>query len=186
MGTLRTGVISLAAAGAAVAIAAPATAQTVHARLHGYQEVPAVSSPGKGEFRARIDKDGSSIFWELSYEDLQGDAFMAHIHVGQHGVNGGVSVWLCGTPSLGAAIPAGVAVAECPIKAGTLNGTILPAGVIGPTGQLVGAGQFDELVAAIRAGVTYVNVHTTAASGGVPGGEIRGQIGGRGSAGGQH
>jgi hypothetical protein len=186
MRSLRTGVVFLAAACAAVAIAAPVAAQTVHARLHGYQEVPAVSSPGQGEFRARIDKGGSSIFWELGYEDLQGDAFMAHIHVGQHGVVGGVSVWLCGTPPLGATIPAGVSVAECPRKAGTLNGTIPPAGVIGPAGQLVGAGQFDELVAAIRAGVTYVNVHTTVASGGVPGGEIRGQIGGRGNAGGQH
>jgi hypothetical protein len=34
-------------------------------------------------------------------------------------------------------------------------------------------GEFDELVDAIRAGVTYVNVHTTK----FPGGEIRGQIG---------
>jgi hypothetical protein len=167
-------------------MAAPVAGQTVHARLHGYQEVPAVSSPGKGEFTAKINQDAGSIFYELSYENLQGQAFMSHIHVGQHGANGGVSVWLCGTPSLGATIPAGVSVPECPITTGTISGTLMPGSVIGPGGQLVAAGQFDELIAAIRAGVTYVNVHTTAASGGVPGGEIRGQIGGKGQAGGQH
>ncbi len=46
--------------------------------------------------------------------------------------------------------------------------------VIGPGGQLIGAGEFDELVAAIRAGVAYVNVHTSV----VGSGEIRGQING--------
>jgi hypothetical protein len=41
-----------------------------------------------------------------------------------------------------------------------------------PTGQRLSAGGFDELVAAIRPGVTYVNVHSTL----WPAGEIRGQI----------
>jgi hypothetical protein len=36
-------------------------------------------------------------------------------------------------------------------------------------------GEWEELLRAIRAGVTYVNVHTT----GRPGGEIRSQIEGR-------
>jgi CHRD domain len=173
-------------AAALAAAAAPAAAQTVHARMQGYQEVPAVSSPGKGEFTAKINQNAGSIFYELSYENLQGQAFMAHIHVGQHSVNGGISVWLCGTPALGASIPAGISVPECPVTTGTVNGTLTAASVVGPGGQLVGTGQFDELIAAIREGVTYVNVHTTAASGGVPGGEIRGQIGGKGQAGGQH
>ena len=44
--------------------------------------------------------------------------------------------------------------------------------MIGPAGQGVEAGSFAELVRAIRAGYTYVNVHTTR----WPGGEIRGQI----------
>lgn len=171
--------LGLSIVAATSALAVPAAAQTVHARLHGYQEVPSVSSPGRGEFKAKINEDAGSIFFELSYENLQGQAFMSHIHVGQHGVNGGISVWLCGTPSLGATIPAGITVPECPLTTGNINGTITPASVIGPTGQLVAAGQFDELIDAIRSGVTYVNVHTTAASGGVPGGEIRGQIGGR-------
>ena len=46
----------------------------------------------------------------------------------------------------------------------------------------MGPGEFGELVRAMRAGATYVNVHTNLS----PGGEIRGQIGGKGNAGGQH
>jgi hypothetical protein len=34
------------------------------------------------------------------------------------------------------------------------------------------AGEFDEVIAAMRAGVTYANVHTAQ----FPGGEVRGQI----------
>ena len=44
--------------------------------------------------------------------------------------------------------------------------------MIGPAAQLVAAGELAELVRAIKAGVTYANVHTTA----VASGEIRGQI----------
>jgi hypothetical protein len=44
--------------------------------------------------------------------------------------------------------------------------------VIGPAGQGIAAGEFAELLAAMRAGVTYVNVHSTL----YPGGEIRAQI----------
>jgi hypothetical protein len=38
----------------------------------------------------------------------------------------------------------------------------------------ISAGEFDELLKAIRAGATYVNVHSTR----WPGGEIRSQING--------
>lgn len=53
-----------------------------------------------------------------------------------------------------------------------MTGTIVPANVIGPAGQGIAAGEFGELVEAIRQGATYANVHTVA----FPGGEIRGQI----------
>ena len=49
-----------------------------------------------------------------------------------------------------------------------------PANVIGPAGQGITAGQFDELVAAMRADSTYVNVHSSL----YPGGEIRAQLDG--------
>jgi CHRD domain len=53
-----------------------------------------------------------------------------------------------------------------------VSGTIVAANVIGPSDQGIAAGEIAELIAAIRAGRAYVNVHTTA----FPGGELRGQI----------
>ena len=55
---------------------------------------------------------------------------------------------------------------------GTVTGTITPANVKVLASQGIEAGNFAEAVRAIRAGVTYANVHTTVR----PGGEIRGQI----------
>lgn len=155
--------------------AAPAYAETVHAKLEGFQEVPAVSSPGRGDFRAKIERDGSMIAYELNYEGLQGRPFMSHIHVGQHGVNGGISVWLCGNPEDGPPVPP-AGTPRCPVPGGSVSGVLTASSVVGPGGQLIAAGELAELIAAIRAGVTYVNVHTVASSGGVPSGEIRGQI----------
>lgn len=169
---------SLPVAGLALACglslaAGSALAQTVRTKLVGYQEVPAISSPGSGEFRARIDRDAGTIFYELEFGGLQGTVTQSHIHFGQHGVNGGISVWLCQSATNPAPAAVAASVPTCPATGGIVNGTLMSSSVIGPVGQLIAAGEFDELVAAIRAGVTYVNVHTTA----VPAGEIRGQLG---------
>lgn len=140
------------------------------ATLTGYEEVPSVSTAAGGEFRAQLSADGSTLSYELSYSNIE-NAFAAHIHLGQKGVNGGVSAFLCG----GGDKP------PCPPTGGTVTGTVDAADVIGPSGQGISAGEFDELLAAIRAGVTYVNVHTIMAGappgpGNLPGGEVRGQI----------
>jgi hypothetical protein len=161
-------------------LAAPAGAQTtLHAELSGSAEVPAVSTAGGGSFTARINENAGSIFWELSYDGLQADVTQAHIHFGQHTANGGITVWLCGS----ATNPGPAGTQTCPTRSGNVNGTIMAGNVTGPGGaQQLPAGGFDQLVRAMRAGLTYANVHTTVSGGG----EIRGQIGGQGSAGGQH
>jgi len=144
--------------------------------LTGYQEVPVVSTTGSGEFRARISNDGASIDYELSYANLEGAVQQSHIHIGQAGVNGGISVFLCTNLGNG---PAGTQ--QCPPPPATISGTITAADVspnIPSTAaartQGLNTGEMDELVAAIRAGATYVNVHSTT----WPGGEIRKQING--------
>jgi hypothetical protein len=157
-----------------LAVALPAAAETVHAKLTGYEEVPAVSSPGSGDFRARIDRRRQTIAYELSYEETQGSVFQAHIHFAQRGVNGAIVVWLCGQAP--ATPPANTPL--CPTPDGTVSGLISADSTLftGAAGQLLSAGEFNELVEAIREGATYVNVHTTAASGGVATGELRGQV----------
>ena len=133
-----------------------------------------MSSPGNGDFRAKIDKRRQTIAYELSYEGTQGTVFQAHIHFAQRGVNGAIVVWLCGQAP--ATPPANTPL--CPTPDGTVSGLISADStqITGAAGQLLSAGEFDELVDAIREGVTYVNVHTTTASGGVATGELRGQV----------
>jgi hypothetical protein len=136
------------------------------ATLTGYEETPStLSSPGRGEFRATINDEKQEINYTLTFSGLTA-VQAAHIHLGQRATTGGVSAFLCG----------GGGQATCPTSAGTVTGTITPAQVIGPTTQGITAGQWDELVAAMRAGFTYANVHTTEFATG----EIRGQISTRG------
>jgi hypothetical protein len=157
---------------AAAATAVPAAAQSIGTRLGGYEEVPVISSTGSGRFKAKIDRKAGMIFYELDYNNLSSNILQAHIHFGQTGVNGGISVFICTNLGNG---PAGTP--ACPgTTSGEVNGTWMASSVVGPAGQGIAATEFDELVDAIRAGVTYVNVHTSV----FPSGEIRGQIDGKG------
>ncbi|GFJ85630.1 hypothetical protein Phou_098100 [Phytohabitans houttuyneae] len=138
-------------------------------RLSGYQEDPLVlSTTGSGQFRAQINDRTGEIAYRLSYTALEGNITQAHIHLGGKAQSGGISVFLCTNLGNG---PAGTQ--ACPAAPATVTGTIRAADVIGPVGQGITAGQFSELVAAIRAGATYVNVHSSL----YPAGEIRAQLG---------
>jgi CHRD domain len=157
-----------------VLLVAPSGAKpggTFKATLIGYEEVPSISTVASGEFRAKLGA-GPTIDYTLSYTNIQ-NAFAAHIHFGARGVNGGVSAFLCG----------GGDKDPCPPTGGTVTGTIDAADIIGPTEQGIAPGEIQELIQAMRAGVTYANVHTSngvappnQGPGDFPGGEIRGQI----------
>ena len=159
---------------ACVALSAAALAQVVNIRelLTGYEEVPSVSTAAQGQFNARIR--GDEIEWQLSYSDLEGAVQQAHIHFGQTGVNGGISVFLCTNLGNG---PTGTQ--SCPNPPANISGRIFAADVspnipatAGARTQGINTGQIEELIAAMRAGATYVNVHSTL----WPGGEVRSQI----------
>ena len=137
-------------------------------RMSGFEENPlAVSTTGNGDFRLRIDEASQEISYELSYADLEAPVTQAHIHIGLTAQTGGISVFLCTNLGNG---PAGTQL--CPAAPATVTGVIRPADVIGPAGQGVAAGEFAELIAAFRAGATYVNVHSTR----YPVGELRAQL----------
>lgn len=144
-----------------------AVAETMQAELTGFEEVPAVSSNGSGSFRAEIDEAAGAVSYELSYRGLEGSPQQAHIHFGQQGVNGGIAVFLCSNlPNPPPGTPG------CPTPAGTVRGVFQSGDVIGPSSQGIVSGEFNELIRAMRAGVAYVNVHSSL----VPAGEIRGQL----------
>jgi CHRD domain len=143
----------------------------LRAMLTGQEEVPVVLTTGNGTFNAVISKDETAITYELTYSDLESNATQAHIHLGQPNVNGGISVWLCSNlPS--PPTPAGFN-QPCPLRSGTVTGTITGSSIVGPASQGLTTGELDQLIRAIRDGNTYVNVHTVNS----PGGEIRSQIG---------
>jgi len=158
--------VAVAGTLAVVTAAVAGGGDNIRERLRGFEEVPVVLTPATGEFKASV-RDGQ-IDYVLSYSGLRGNVTQAHIHIGQELVNGGISVWLCETatnPSPVATTP------QCP-QSGTVTGTLTAEDVIGPDAQGVAARDFATLLRAIRAGLTYANVHSSKS----PGGEIRAQL----------
>ncbi len=182
MRTLTTTLAALAVGFSAAAMADNDDGDRFAARLSGYNEVHfiagapalrgAISTQARGSFSATIDDRNEAIHYVLSYEGLESDVTQAHIHFGQRNTVGGIVVWLCQT----AGTPAPAAAASTPLcggpRANTVTGTIVPSQVLPVAGQGIEAGEFDELVRAIRAGATYANVHSATFT---PG-EIRGPI----------
>jgi hypothetical protein len=169
----------LAVAAAVIGVAGFTAAATAgdHKRgfatdLTGYEEVPTLSTPGNGQVDVRVARDGQSLQFELHYRALETPVTQSHIHFGKEAVNGGIVLFFCSNlPNPPAGTPA------CPNppagETATVTGTRTAADMTnGAAGQGIAAGEFDELVRALRAGATYANVHTD----GRPGGEIRGQF----------
>ena len=116
--------------------------------------------PGAVVSRRTSTRRTKTISFELSYENLvlAEPPLFAHIHVGQRGVNGGVSVFLCGPPENAAQ--------TCPTAPATVVGELTPANIVGPVPQGIDPATdvdngFHELVALLRSGRTYANVHSS-------------------------
>ncbi|OGU06656.1 MAG: hypothetical protein A2075_08510 [Geobacteraceae bacterium GWC2_58_44] len=125
------------------------------AKLTPKEEVPSnkANSSGKAEFK--LSEDGKQLSYKLQVKEIT-DTTAAHIHTGKKGENGPPIVGLFGGG-----------------KKGKFSG-VLSEGMITEKemmGSLTGK-PLEELVKLLKAGDTYVNVHTEAN----PGGEIRGQI----------
>jgi hypothetical protein len=165
---------------AVLGVAGVGTAAIAHDRsrvstfLSGYEEVPSVSTGAAASFKAQISRAEDKIDWTLTYGGtFNGTVTQGHIHFGQKTANGGVSVFFCTNLGNG---PATAPPQACPQPAPgqhvTLRGTWTADDVVGPSGQGIAAGELAELIRAIRAGVTYANIHSTTQ----PSGEIRGQV----------
>jgi len=77
-------------------------------------------------------------------------------HFGQKGVNGGISVFLCSNLGNG---PAGTP--ACPPGEGTIAGTMAAANILGRAARACRPGSSTPSRARIRAGIAYVNVHSS-------------------------
>jgi hypothetical protein len=140
----------------------------VTADLKPSHEVPAVSSPAaEGHLKATIDTVNDEITYELTFTGLQAPITQSHIHFAQRNVNGAIVVWFCGT----ATNPGPAGTQTCP-QTGTITGVIHGSDIQNVPAQGMATGDFDELVAAIRSGLAYANIHTQQS----PGGEMRGQV----------
>jgi hypothetical protein len=136
--------------------------------LSGAEEVPPRETRARGLATFQANADDTALQFQLNVANIE-NVVAAHIHVGAKGVNGPVVLFLFG---------------DAPAGGGRINGVISQG--TGTGANLVGplAGQpLSALLAAMRAGNTYVNVHTNdgvpptnTGPGDFPGGEIRGQI----------
>ena len=149
-------VAGLAAVTAAVALAAKPAAKNFVASLKGANENPATTSKGAGE--AVLNYRNGALSFRLSASNTK-NVTAAHIHCGAKGVNGPiVAVLWSGTAMNPHGLFAKGKVTVAPVGASTE----CPGGVA----------DLNGLLAKMRTGNAYVNVHTTSN----PGGELRGQI----------
>jgi hypothetical protein len=128
--------------------------------MTGSEEVPSIASLGQGQATFRLGPDGTTLHYTLIVSNIL-NVTQSHIHLGPAGANGPIVAWL---------YPSAPPLRLIPGRSqGMLaEGTITAANLMGP----LAGGSLEALVAAIRDGGTYVNVHT---SQNMPG-EIRGQI----------
>lgn len=121
-----------------------------------------------GEAHISLSRDRSTLHYRLKVSNTATPIFMAHIHLGPAGQNGPVMFWLFGDSSNN---PAGTPLPrdDGPFT-GEISGMITAANLI-PRPDL-GINTFEDAIANLVRGNTYVNVHTTAN----PPGEVRGQI----------
>ncbi len=81
------------ALGAAVAFAAPASAEKLKATLDGKSEVPANTSSATGTADLDYDAASKKLSWTVTYSGLSGPATAAHFHgPAEAGKNAGVAV----------------------------------------------------------------------------------------------
>ena len=129
----------------AVASAAGGGGGNVKEALTGFEETPALSTTGTGEFRASVNRTGEEIKYTLTFGSLESNATQAHIHFENATNAGPVVVFLCSNLGNG---PAGTQ--ACPAAGGTITGTIRPADILGGAAaqglggrRVPGAGQGD-------------------------------------------
>lgn len=152
---------------AVVGLAVASEQRNFKSHLDGAEEVPARITGARGQVVFKLSGDETELGFKLIVANID-NVFAAHIHCGQLGVNGPVGV------TLFSGAPAG----------GPVNGVLAQGTATAPDpGNGCGWSNLATVVAALRSGNAYVNVHTNdgvapagTGPGDLPGGEIRGDF----------
>ncbi|MGH2628597.1 MAG: CHRD domain-containing protein, partial [Anaerolineales bacterium] len=126
------------------AFAVPPDSKNFVAPLSGGEEVPPRDTNARGSAFLQLNQEGTELSYQLNVANIE-NVFAAHIHCGAAGVAGPVGVTLfVGTPG-----------------GGRVDG-VLAQGVItaADAGNACGWTDLAQVVAAMRSGDAYVNVHT--------------------------
>ena len=134
--------------------------ETFQAKLDPRNEVPQPTLDGSASpsGNATFTVNGSSVAYKITASGLSSAPLMAHIHLGAPGVAGPVIVPL----NVAAGPSAGTATGEGTFDASAVKGKKADGSAM----------SLDDVVAAMRSGGTYVNLHT---ANNKPG-EIRGPV----------
>ena len=134
--------------------AARGHSRNFRAHLSGENEVPPVDTNAQGQAKFRLDRAGDELHYKLIIANVE-NVFAAHVHCAPANANGPIGVTLfSGGPT-------------------SVSGPLAEGTVTAPDdGNGCGWETLDDVIAAMRSGDAYVNVHTLANRSG----EIRGQI----------
>ncbi len=147
--------------------AAPPAAKNFVSPLSGAEEVPARDTNARGNAIFHVNAAETELHYKLIVANIENVA-AAHIHCAPAGVNG----------------PVGVNLFVGTAGGGRVQGIIAQGTITAPNpGNACGWTSVADIVAAMRSGNTYTNVHTNdgvpptnTGPGDFPGGEVRGQI----------
>jgi hypothetical protein len=156
----RQGIALLTGAALLLALApAVLAAENFATELSGANQVPPVEVAATGDATVTISDDEQTVSWDVSYSGLTGAPAAGHIHIGAEGENGPVMIPFAEVTETGT------------------TGSFAAADYTGGDGL---PADWAGVLAAIRDGNAYVNIHTEAN----PSGEIRGQLAPAGGGGG--
>lgn len=133
---------------------------TFRASLSGANEIPANTSAATGTFSASLDTVTNVFIYDITYSGLSANVTAGHIHgPAAPTANAGTTINFA-------------TLAGATFTTGATSGTAHGQATLTAATQITATIRGDSLRALLFAGLTYVNIHTTA----IPGGEIRGQI----------
>lgn len=135
----------------AVPAAVFAADEVFTADLSGDAQVPPITVDATGDATVTIADDESSVSWDVNYTGLTGDAAAGHIHFGASDAAGPVMIPFATVSNTGS------------------TGSFASGDYAGGAGL---PADWAGVLAAIRDGDAYVNIHTAANGAG----EIRGQL----------